>query len=203
MKIWRKNKAEEYASKLDEKHLTSYSQEAPVYDKKRYMGASGEFLFRILNNQLEQLLDLGVVLDVATGTGRVAIPLSGKCSRVIGLDLTSEMIQQAKAKADRESLKNVSFVIGNGRILPFKDNTFSTVTCVRFFHLISPKIQSMFLDEFYRCVKPGGKIIVEYNNPFCNFGLELLRNKRWRKYFYRVLWPWQLLSLKRKFEIKN
>ncbi|RJS90670.1 class I SAM-dependent methyltransferase [Candidatus Bathyarchaeota archaeon] len=196
---------ESVASRLDERYKRSYSMEAPIYDRKRFTGLSGRFLFETLNYQIQELTKPGFILDVATGTGRVAIPLSQKYpnSKVVGLDLTNEMIRQAKIKAEREGTKSLSLIIGNGRKLPFKDNTFTTITCVRFFHLFPFEIQNLFLNEFYRCLKPGGRIIIEYNNPLYNFGLELLRDKKWRRGFRKMLWPWRLLALKRKYQVRE
>jgi len=196
---------ESIASRLDERYKRSYSIEASIYDRKRFTGPLGRFLFETLNSQIQKLTKPGFILDVATGTGRVAIPLSQKYSnsKVVGLDLTNDMIRQAKMKVGREGTKNLSLVIGNGRKLPFKDNTFTTITCVRFFHLFPFGIQNLFLDEFYRCLKPGGRIIIEYNNPLYNFGLELLRNRKWRRGLRKMLWPWRLLTLKRKYRVKE
>jgi len=194
---------ESKAVKYDKRNLESYSQESLIYDQKRFTGVSGEFLVEILNFELNKFIDSEFVLDVATGTGRIPLSFAGRCKHIIGLDLTPAMIEKAKQKAKEKKLKNVDFIVGNGRKLPFKTETFSTITCIRFFHLIPFEVQNLFLDEFHRCVKPGGKIVVEYNNPFSNFGLEFMRSYKWRRNIRNSLLPWRIRELSRKYNISK
>ncbi len=60
----------------------------------------------------EQLSEL-TVLDVGTGTGRVALALAPLCRRVIGVDRAAEWIAEAKRLAGRARLDNVELVVGD------------------------------------------------------------------------------------------
>ena len=79
---------------------------------------------------LQEVLDLtqpkpgDLVLDVATGTGNTALALAPRVRRVVGLDLTREMLNEARRVAAERSVVNVDWVIGDAARLPFPDDTF-------------------------------------------------------------------------------
>ena len=54
-----------------------------------------------------------VVLDVGTGTGRIALALAPLCKRVVGIDRESEVIDEARERAARLGLRNVEFVVAD------------------------------------------------------------------------------------------
>jgi SAM-dependent methyltransferase len=66
------------------------------------------------------------VLDVATGTGEVALRAARLGADVTGLDLAPALLEQARVKADRESVQ-VEWVEGNAEALPFDDGSFEVV----------------------------------------------------------------------------
>jgi SAM-dependent methyltransferase len=66
------------------------------------------------------------VLDVATGTGEVALRAARLGATVSGLDVAPALLEQARVKADRESLE-VEWVEGNAEALPFEDGRFDAV----------------------------------------------------------------------------
>jgi ubiquinone/menaquinone biosynthesis C-methylase UbiE len=82
----------------------------------------------------------------------------------MALDLTRAMLAHAQAKAQTLNLSNLSIQQANARFLPFPDDTFDVVLSFRFFHLFSLEDQQILLAELHRVVKPGGKVVVEYNN---------------------------------------
>src|ERR1700758_5372356 len=73
---------------------------------------------------LREVLDLAlpeagdVALDVATGTGHVALALAPRVGRVYGLDLTREMLDQARRLASERGVANAEWVIGDATRLP-------------------------------------------------------------------------------------
>lgn len=99
-----------------------------------------------------------VALDVATGTGNTALTLAPQVLRVIGLDLASAMLDQARTRAETEDVRNVEFVSGSAEELPFPEEQFSLVVSRHaphhFHHL------DKFLREVRRVLKPGGRLVV-------------------------------------------
>src|SRR5687768_7780758 len=60
------------------------------------------------------------VLDVACGTGNLAIPAAKKGSDVTGIDIAPNLIEQAKARADAEGVK-AKFEVGDAEALPYEE----------------------------------------------------------------------------------
>jgi len=108
------------------------------------------------------LLDLtGVeqVLDVATGTGYLAMALSPHVKEVIGIDITPGMLKLAVQAAREKGLDNIDNLVGDVEHLPFRDSEFDVVTCrFSFHHFPGPR---MSLSEMARVLRPGGRLVIE------------------------------------------
>jgi len=152
---------------LDQEYRDIYRQEAPVYDNKRFVTASRAYYAAVSADAYRELADVTAsarILDVATGTGRVALALSKTGAFVIGADLTPEMLGVASRRARDSKATRICFHVANARSLPFQDHQFDVVLAVRFLHLFPLEDQRYFLSEMARVVKPDGRIIVELNN---------------------------------------
>ena len=86
--------------------------------------------FHASSIRLQEVLDLArpkpgdLVLDVATGTGNTAFALAAHVRRVVGLDLTREMLLEGRRLAAERNIANVDWVIGDAMQLPFQEETF-------------------------------------------------------------------------------
>ena len=101
----------------------------------------------------------GQALDVASGTGDLALALAGlpQIDQVVGLDLLPEMVTLAKAKSDREhSAPQTCMMLGDALSLPFPDNSFACATAG--FSLRNMPDLPRALAEMSRVVKPGGRV---------------------------------------------
>jgi len=98
------------------------------------------------------------VLDVATGTGNTALALAPHVAEVVGLDLTPEMLDQARRVAAERGVENVEWVLGDAEELPFPDASFDVWiarAAPHHFHRLGRS-----LEEALRVLKPGGKAVV-------------------------------------------
>jgi ubiquinone/menaquinone biosynthesis C-methylase UbiE len=73
-------------------------------------------------------------IDLACGPGSVACALAERARRVVGLDFTPAMLEQARTLADRRSLQNVEWRQGDIYSTGFSDAAFDVVTCRFAFH---------------------------------------------------------------------
>ena len=105
------------------------------------------------------------ILDIATGTGDVAIMLAEKSNgTVTGLDLSEQMLQLARRKSEKARLENVSYLQGDSENLPFEDNSFDAITVA--FGVRNFEHTDKGLDECYRVLKDGGLIaVLEFSKP--------------------------------------
>jgi ubiquinone/menaquinone biosynthesis C-methylase UbiE len=93
-------------------------------------GRYSKSTFHSSTSRLQEVIDLtrpkpgDLALDVATGTGNTALALAPYVRRVIGLDLTREMLNEARRIAAERNILNAEWVIGDAAHLPFPDATF-------------------------------------------------------------------------------
>jgi ubiquinone/menaquinone biosynthesis C-methylase UbiE len=102
------------------------------------------------------------VLDVATGAGQPALTISkvvGLNGRVVGVDLSPEMLEVAKDEAAYQSLTNVIFqVVKDESLSMFHDSTFDSVVCRNGLMFMPDPVKA--LKAFLRVLKPKGKASV-------------------------------------------
>ena len=95
------------------------------------------------------------VLDVATGTGNVAIPAAKSGAQVVGLDLTPELFETARLRAALHRV-SVDWIEGDAEELPFEDASFDHVLSV-FGVQFAPR-HAIVAHELARVARPGGRI---------------------------------------------
>ena len=98
------------------------------------------------------------VLDVGCGAGTdslVAAQMVGPTGRVVGLDMTPEMLAKARAAAAATDVGNVEFVEGDAEEMPFPDASFDVVISNGVIDLIPDK--DAVFSEILRVLEPGGR----------------------------------------------
>jgi ubiquinone/menaquinone biosynthesis C-methylase UbiE len=97
-------------------------------------------------------------LDVACGPGELVLGLAPRVSFARGIDMTHEMILQAREFQRERKIQNVSFDRGDAEQLPYPDHTFDLVTCqCSFHHMPKPEL---VLNEMVRVMKPEGRLMI-------------------------------------------
>ena len=105
------------------------------------------------------------ILDLATGTGLMAIPLAkavGQKGSVIGVDMSAGMLAQAKAKIKAEGIKNLELIEADVESIDFNNEQFDMIFCSSGLVYIS-NIPAL-LDRCYRWLKPGGCLAFTSSN---------------------------------------
>lgn len=100
------------------------------------------------------------ILDVATGTGDLAISLSKTgAGEIIGLDISTGMLEIGKQKIKSKLLADtIKMVVGDSENLPYQDNYFDAITVA--FGVRNFENLEKGLAEIYRVLKPGGVFVV-------------------------------------------
>ena len=148
-----------------------FDKQAPVYDEtntilySKYGKISCENIYDYLKDkEYEKLLDIGC------GTGYLINMLAKEYdAEFTGLDLSPEMINQAKSK----NIKNSTFIEGRSDDLPFKNDTFDVITCSQSFHHYPETDKPM--QEARRVLKQGGLYILSDTGcgPFKMLGVKV------------------------------
>ena len=100
------------------------------------------------------------VLDIATGTGDLAINLTKTtATKIVGLDISDGMLEVGRTKINKLQLNNkIEMVLADSEEIPFEDNSFDAITVAfgvrNFEHL------EKGLGEIYRVLKPDGTFVV-------------------------------------------
>ncbi|HMI07025.1 MAG TPA: bifunctional demethylmenaquinone methyltransferase/2-methoxy-6-polyprenyl-1,4-benzoquinol methylase UbiE [Flavobacterium sp.] len=108
----------------------------------------------------------GTILDIATGTGDLAILMANtSAKKIIGLDISAGMLEVGKKKIAGKNLSDkIELLLADSENMPFEDHTFDAITVAfgvrNFEHL------EKGLSEILRVLKPGGIfVILETSNP--------------------------------------
>jgi SAM-dependent methyltransferase len=97
------------------------------------------------------------VLDVGTGTGVVAITAARAGAHVTALDLTPELLVQARENGRIAGHEDIVWTEGDAEQLPYADASFDVVLS-QFGHMFAPRAE-VAIAEMRRVLKPGGRIV--------------------------------------------
>lgn len=131
--------------------------------KLRATWISGDFgqIAKFLETEAKDFIDrVGIqpgskVLDVACGTGNLALPAARLGANVTGVDIAPNLVEQARANAAREGLQ-AQFDEGDAEALPYDDASFDTVVTM-YGAMFAPR-PDLVAAELLRVTKPGGRI---------------------------------------------
>ncbi len=106
----------------------------------------------------------GAVLDIATGTGDLALASAGAGHRAVGVDFAREMINAAHAKQSRADLP-VPFHVASAEALPYDAASFDGALSAFAMRNVRPILRPV-LSEAHRVLKPGGRLVIlEFCDP--------------------------------------
>jgi len=100
------------------------------------------------------------ILDIATGTGDLAIALVDTgAEKIVGLDLSPGMLEVGKAKVSKKGLGHtIEMVLGDSEDLPFGEASFDAVTVA--FGVRNFEDLDLGLQQIYRVLRPGGQLVI-------------------------------------------
>lgn len=114
---------------------------------------------RVTSLAIEKLLPPNLtVADIGCGTGSLTFELARFAGKVIGVDLSNEMLRRARALAKERAIRNVEFRQGDIFKLPLDSAGIDAAFCVMVMHFL-PDPQSA-IAELCRITRPGGSVIL-------------------------------------------
>jgi ubiquinone/menaquinone biosynthesis C-methylase UbiE len=116
-----------------------------------------EVLKRIV--KLANLKSNALALDIATGSGHTALALAPHVAGVVCIDLTQQMIGEARKLSSAQGTRKLQFFLADAHALPFRDEAFSAITCRRAAHHFSNIMQA--LREIRQSLSPDGTLVID------------------------------------------
>ena len=125
---------------------------------------------RHLRERMADLLPLqhgDTALDIGCGTGDLAVELAkriGQAGKIVGIDVSEEMIARAQRKARHLHLP-IEFHVEQAETLSFSDHSFNAVVSSLVFHALSDNLKHTVLAKIARMLKAGGHLtIIDFFN---------------------------------------
>src|SRR5678815_1744766 len=97
----------------------------------------------------------GNALEIGCGTGAFARQLAGRCRRVIGIDLSAEMIRVARSRSRR--FENLEFELADAMSWSFPQSHFDFICSIATLHHLN---QRELLPKIKDALKPGGVLVI-------------------------------------------
>jgi len=114
---------------------------------------------RVTSLAIEKLLPRNLTLaDIGCGTGSLTLELARFAHKVIGIDLSHEMLRRARLVAKERELHNVEFHRGDALHLPLETHSVDAAFCVMVLHFLPDPQRA--IGELCRVTRPGGSVIV-------------------------------------------
>ncbi|WP_298271038.1 bifunctional demethylmenaquinone methyltransferase/2-methoxy-6-polyprenyl-1,4-benzoquinol methylase UbiE [Geobacter sp.] len=173
-------------SEKGERIREMFSDIAPRYDfLNRLLSFGIDRRWRKVAVRLVRWTEGGRVLDVATGTGDVALEIARQTPpsvSIVGIDFSEGMVALGREKvAHSPHADRITMEIAPCEAIPFPDGTFDSVTIAFGIRNVVDRRQG--LSEMLRILKPGGRaVILEFSTP-----RSLLFKKIYYFYFLRIL----------------
>ncbi len=133
---------------------------------------------RTLESTRQRLRDTDTVLELGCGTGTTALSLAPTVARLVGTDVSGEMIAIAREKAGAQGCGNVEFVVSPADRALRPDASFDAVLAFNLLHLIADRPAAV--RHALRLLKPGGLFIsktpcLSEMNPLLRFAVPVAR----------------------------
>ncbi|RPF72269.1 ArsR/SmtB family transcription factor [Aurantiacibacter spongiae] len=141
-----------------EKNAAEYfARHADEWDRLSTLLCPGEQVEARLSEALEDA-PLGRLLDIGTGTGRIAHLLANSTEHIVGLDRSPEMLRVARSRLQALPSGEWELIQADFGALPFADASFDTVVMHQVLHYASEP--ALPVAEAARVCRPGGRIAV-------------------------------------------
>ncbi|MFN4039802.1 MAG: ArsR/SmtB family transcription factor [Erythrobacter sp.] len=148
-----------------------FARHAGEWDELRALHSPDGEVESVLREALADA-PLGVMLDIGTGTGRMAELFAPDAERIVALDKNLEMLRVARAKLQHLPADRIELVQGDFGDLPFAAESFDTVLLHQVLHFAQEPAQA--LAEAARVIRPGGRIAIV---DFASHSREELRTR--------------------------
>jgi 2-polyprenyl-3-methyl-5-hydroxy-6-metoxy-1,4-benzoquinol methylase len=174
---------------LDKVALKDFFESGEEYVKR---------IWRDIENNFQTEFKPRKAIDFGCGVGRITLPIAKRCEMVTGIDISENMLKEARQNSAKFSISNVDFVKGDNDLTEVTGK-FDFIHSFIVFQHIKPKIGGAIFKKFVKMLSNGGIGVLHFT--YFNNQLSLTQKIRFR--IYRDLsWAYKLRNfIKKKNEL--
>jgi len=133
-----------------------------TYQERTFANLGGAIISRIEVSSIQDKLESSdrTILEVGTGPGRITRELIKREAQIVGIDLDERMLRHIACR--NRSRRNCDLVVADGQVLPFREEVFDVVICIRVMKYLGNPARG--LREIGAVLKTEGKLILEFPN---------------------------------------
>jgi len=157
---------------------------------------------------IKSIPNTSIVADIGCGNGRHLIPCAKHCKKVIGLDISDELLKIVQKKINEKNLENVSLIHSDAVNIPIRNNSIDQVLFIATLHNISKRYRRIIsLKEINRVLKPNGSAIISvwsrWQDKFRQHFMRNYRNISEKKEFgdTNIYWKQHGLNIPRYYHL--
>ena len=168
------------------------------FDHFNLLGPIYDWIFSLRDSsKLVKMVDLypqQALLDIGGGTGRVSKNFSGMSSSIFVADPAIKMLREAHNKG-------LIVINANSEALPFRPASFERVIMIDAFHHVAQ--HQLTLDEIWRVLKPGGRLVIEEPNIRNIFGKLIAIGEKILLMRSKIFAPEEIISMCAFQDVEN
>lgn len=136
--------------------IKTWNRIAPVYD---FVLSTEERAYNQIKKRIVSSIDYDdKILELASGSGTIALDLCPHCRFVEATDISEEMIRKAEILKSHSRYKNVNFKVADVYNIDAHDDTYDVIIMSNTLHILD--MPDTAIEEIKRVLKPGGKLII-------------------------------------------
>jgi SAM-dependent methyltransferase len=113
-------------------------------------------LFETIHNHIDRSFKPNTVLDFGCGTGRLVIPFAMRYEKVVGLDISRDILEIARLNAAKRDLKNIEFYISDDNLTEISDQKFDLINSFIVLQHINLKRGEKLIQNLLKRLNPNG-----------------------------------------------
>lgn len=168
------------------------------FDYFNLLGPIYDLIFSLRNSsklvEMVNLFPQQALLDIGGGTGRVSEKFSGISSSIIVADPAIKMLREAHKKG-------LLIINANSEALPLRTASFERVMMIDAFHHVAQ--HQLTLDEIWRVLKPGGRLVIEEPNIRNIFGKFIAIGEKILLMRSKIFTPEEIISMCSFQDVEN
>ena len=141
------------STKVNDANVSRFDEKAKTWDEEPRCVAMGAAIARAVEARIDSTQRLRL-MDYGCGTGLCSLPLASRCSSVLGVDSSTEMLARLEAKARAAGLEHVTTRCQDLTAEPLAGLEFDVILCAMTLHHV--RAVGPLLGQFHSMLAPGG-----------------------------------------------